>query len=215
VAFDYPVTLNLEGKLCLVAGSGPLACERMTGLLRARANVFIVTPNPSRALAAQAGAFNVPLVLRPVTTGDLEGCELAIVTREDTHDIPALHAAAQKHGVMFAALDDIAHCDFGAVSQIRRGSLTVTVSSGGRAPALAKRLRQRLEAELPTELTELVEVIARARRNHGPREVEFDEWSARWSRALEDLDALVAMLHRGDAAEVEAHILAALRNDDH
>lgn len=214
MAFDYPVTLDLEGRHCLLAGGGPLAVERLTGLLRSRADVTVVTPEPSAALAAQCGAFGTPLVERLLQPDDLDGATLAIVTREDAADVPVLYAAAREQGVLFAALDDVAHCDFGAMSQIRRGSLTVTISSGGRAPALSKRLRRHLEQTLTPELAELVEVIDEARAAHGRRTVPFDRWAAQWEDALADLDGLLARLREGDRDGVRERILTAITAEE-
>jgi siroheme synthase (precorrin-2 oxidase/ferrochelatase) len=112
--------------------------------------------------------------------------------------------------VLFAALDDTEHSDFGAMSQIRRGSLTVTISSGGRAPALSKRLRRHLEETLTPELAQLVEVIDEARQKHGPRTVPFDLWASRWEAALADLDELLALLRSDQRDEVRDRILSAI-----
>ena len=213
MAFDYPVTLDLEGRLCLLGGGGPLAVERLTGLLRSRADVLVVTDDPSPGLVAQCAAFDVPLLERLLQPTDLDGAMLAIVTREDDADVPTLYAAARERGVLFAALDDVPHCDFGAMSQIRRGSLTVTISSGGRAPALAKRLRKHLEQTLTHDLGELVEAIDEAKALHGPRDVPFDVWAGRWEEALEDFERLLAMLREGQHDEVRDHILATISSD--
>lgn len=210
MAFDYPVTLDLEGRCCLLAGGGPLAVERLTGLLRSRADVVVVTPDPSPAMAAQCAAFDVPLLQRLLEPDDLDGATLAIITREDPADVPTLYAAARERGVLFAALDDVPHCDFGAMSQIRRGSLTVTISSGGRAPALAKRLRKHLEQTLTHDLGELVEVIDEAKAQHGPRDVPFGEWARRWEVALEDFEDLLVQLRAGQRDEVRDHILTTI-----
>lgn len=210
MAFDYPVSLDLEGRLCLLAGGGPLAVERLTGLLRSRADVVVLTPRPSPGLVAQCEAFNVPLVPRLMTVDDVDGAALVIVTREDEADVALLHAAARRRGVLFAALDDTEHSDFGAMSQIRRGSLTVTISSGGRAPALSKRLRKHLEEALAPELADLVEVIDAAKQEHGPRTVPFGHWASQWEQALADLDGLLALLRAERRDEVRARILAAI-----
>lgn len=213
MAFDYPVNLDLGGRRCVLAGSGPLAVERLEGLLASRAEVLLVTPAPSdelRAAAAAAAAGDVVLHERELVEADLDDAFLAILTREDDHDVAALYAAAEQRGVLFAALDDVPHCMFGAMSQLRRGDLRVTISSAGRAPALAKRLRQRLEEELEDELAELVDVVDEAKRRHGPRQVPFDVWAGRWACALHDLDGLIALLvdgRREDALERIAVVL--------
>lgn len=213
MAFDYPINLDLEGASCILAGGGPLAVDRLTGLWRSRADVVVISPSPSDAMVAQCAAFSVPLVTRPITAEDLDGARLAIVTREDPCDVAGLHEAAKDRGVLFAALDDAAHCDFGPVSTVRRGSLAITVSSGGRAPALATRLRQRFDTELEHELTALVEVIAQANQTHGPRDVPPSEWSRRWEKALVDLDGLLGMLADGREHAVQRHILDALAGE--
>lgn len=210
MAFDYPVSLDLEGRLCLLAGGGPLAVDRLTGLLRSRADVVVLTPRPSAGLVAQCDAFNVPLVPRLMTIDDVDGAALVIVTREDDADVSLLYAAARRRGVLFAALDDVEHSDFGAMSQIRRGSLIVTISSGGRAPALSKRLRKHLEQTLTPELAELVEVIDEVKQKHGPRTVPFDHWASQWEEALADLDGLLELLRSDRRADVRDHILGAI-----
>lgn len=215
MAFDYPVNLDLAGRRCVLAGSGPLAEERLGGLRRSRARVLLVTPTPSDALReAAASDDGVELAERELVAEDLDGAFLAIVTREDDHDVPALFAAAEQRGVLFAALDDVAHCHFGAMSQVSRGDLRVTISSAGRAPALAKRLRIALDEQLPAALGELVEVIDEAKREHGPRDVDFATWAARWEEAMADLDGLLASLDAGDRDAVRARILAAISTPD-
>lgn len=208
--FDYPVNLNLEGRRCLVAGGGALAAERVQGLLASQAEVTVVTPAPGDALRALVAAHDVTVHERPVDPTDLTDVFLAIVTHEDPADIETLWAAASRHGVLFSALDDVAHCHFGAAATIRRGDLRVTVSTAGKAPALSKRLRQELEEQLDDVYGELVEVLHRVRQRLSPRTVPFPVWAAAWGAALADLDALLAGLRSGDAAGVEEQIVATI-----
>lgn len=211
MAFDYPVTLDLEDRLCVLGGGGPLATERLTGLLRSRADVVVVTPDPSPGLDAQCAAFDVPLLRRLLAPDDLEGATLAIVTREDDADVPTLYAAARERGVLFAALDDVQHCDFGAMSQVRSGAVCVTISSGGKAPALSKRVRKHFEQTLGPELGQLAEVIDEVKAEHGPRDVPFPEWAARWEVAMEDFGGLLTQLRAGQRQAVHDHIMHAIR----
>ena len=202
MAFDYVVSLDLTGRPCLVAGNGPLAAERVAGLLASGAVVTVVTPDAARGVVVDG----VTHIARLVGPEDLDGMALAIVTREDAADVPRLYAAAERRGVLFTALDDVDHCHFGAVSTIRRGPVTVTISTAGRAPALSKRLRLHLEAQLGPEVGELAATQQEARSQVLPRTVPFDDWAARWAEALADLDHLLALQRAGRTDLVIDHI---------
>lgn len=207
MAFDYPVNLDLAGRRCVVFGGGPLAEDRVEGLLTSTASVEIVTPAPSSELVA----LGAPITRRTGTASDLDGAFLAIVTREDDAPVGALWEAANERGVLFSALDDVAHCHFGAASIVRRGDLRLTISTAGKAPALSKRLRQRLEGEFDGAYGELVEVLHRARERLLPREVPFEVWAAAWGDALVDLDDLLFLVRSGRGAEAEDRVIEAVR----
>lgn len=207
MAFDYPVNLDLTGRRCLVFGGGPLAVDRVRGLLASAAAVEVVTPEPSEELEALG-----PTVTRRVgAPDDLDGAFLAVATREDDAPIEALWEAANERGVLFAALDDVPHCHFGAASIVRRGDLRVTISTAGRAPALSKRLRQRLEEEIDEAHGELVDVLHRARERLLPREVPFETWAAAWGAALEDLDVLLELVRAGRADEAVERVMTSVQ----
>lgn len=217
MAFDYPVNLDLAGRRCVVFGGGPLATERVTGLLASEAAVLVVSTSPSPELRVRAAAGEVALHERTAEADDLAGAFLAIHTREDgppgdvAREVEALWDVARERGVLFAALDDVPHCMFGAAATIRRGDLRLTVSTAGKAPALAKRLRRDLEAEYDEAYGELVEALHVAREQALPRDVPFAEWAARWEAALEDLDGLVELVRAGESDEIVRRVLAAVR----
>lgn len=208
MAFDYPVNLNLAGRRCIVFGGGPLAAERVEGLLASGAQVEVVTAEPSEELVA-TGA---PVLRRTGGAADLEDAFLAVATREDDAPVAELWDAAEERGVLFAALDDVAHCHFGAASIVRRGDLRITISTAGKAPALSKRLRERLETDIDEAHGELVEVMHRARERLLPREVPFSTWADAWGGALEDLDGLLELLRDGKVAEAEDRLVASVRS---
>lgn len=215
MAFDYPVNLDLTGRRALVVGGGPIALERAEGLLASDALVTVVTPGPDEALIGLAEAGRIDLVERHPRVDDLDGAFLAIHTREDatgsSAEVTELWEAAVERGVLFAALDDIPHCMFGAMSTIRRGDLCITISTAGRAPALSKRLRRELETTVDDAYRELVAALHAARERALPRDVDFVTWAARWEEALDDLDGLLALVRAGRGDEVTDRIAAAVR----
>lgn len=183
--FALPVSLDLAGRRALVLGEGPLADEKAELLRGAGADVVV------------RGTF---------APGDLEGITLVVVSGESAAvDVTVVRAEARERGVLMNALDDVPNCDFAFSSLVRRGDVRIAISTGGRAPALARALRLRLEDELPPAVGELAAAIGRI-KDDTPREIPFGEWAARWARALADLDHLLALIESGDADRAEAHI---------
>ena len=86
-------------------------------------------------------------------------------------------------------MDDVPNCDFAAPAIVRRGDLVVAIGTGGRAPALASRLRAELGERFGPDWTELVEVVGRVRTATLPHLPDFEDRSRRWKAAL-DLDEL-------------------------
>lgn len=201
--FEYVVSLDLDGRLAVVVGGGPTATQRVDDLRDAGAHVRVVTPEPGPALRTVAEAdLYVELLARPYAPGDLDGATIAIATREDDLDVELFWAESREQGTLASVLDDLEHCDFAAPALVRSGSLRIAIATAGRAPALARRLRQHLEETLGTTAGELVDALAEARERAGPRDVDFDTWSARWTEALEDLEGLLAEVRAGRADQV-------------
>ena len=174
VSARLPITLDVTGRTCVVIGGGPMAADR------------------AGALAA-AGAVTVEVAAGGYRPELLDGAFVAIVTGEDDTDAATVFADAEPRGVLVNTLDDVAHCHFAFPATIVRGDVRVAISTGGRAPALARRLRLYLEERVPGEVALLADALAEARTEALPRTVPLDEWIANWRSALEDLDALLAL----------------------
>jgi siroheme synthase-like protein len=116
--------------------------------------------------------------------------------------------------VLTTVRDENEHCHYAQPALVKRGDLRIAVATAGRAPALAKRLRAWLEDRLGPELGDLVEVLHEAREMALPRQASFEEWAARWERALEDVDGLAALVRSGRRDEARARVYEAIREPD-
>ena len=144
--------------------------------------------------------------------GDLSGAFLAIATDPDRALRAEIFAEAEAGRVLCNAVDDVEHCHFAVPSIVRRGELLVAISTGGRAPALAKRLRRRLTAELGWEWEALVDVLGEVRAETLPaRTVDFATWAARWKAVLEREEELLDLLREGRIEEVRTLVYNALK----
>jgi len=175
---EYPVNLRLEGRPVLVVGGGRVAAQKVRGLVDAGAAVRVVAPDVDDAIVA-AG---VDVQRRPYEPGEAgTGGYRLVVTATG---VPAVDQQvfddADAAGVWVNSADDPARCSFTLPARARRGDLLVTVSTGGRSPALASWLRERLEAELGPEYEVLLDVLAaeRARLRAEGRSTEHSGWKS-------------------------------------
>jgi precorrin-2 dehydrogenase len=160
----FPAFLKLAGRRCLVVGAGPIAEEKIQSLLRAGAQIQVVAPEATDRLQAWTRTKKIRWHAREFRASDLEGAFLVIAATRS----PRLHAKifreARRLGVLCNVVDDPAHCDFYYGAVVRRGELQIAISTGGHSPALAQRLRKKLEKQIGAEYERWVTKLGAARR---------------------------------------------------
>jgi precorrin-2 dehydrogenase/sirohydrochlorin ferrochelatase len=189
-AFRYPVTLDLEGRPCLVVGGGAVALRKVVGLLEAEARVTVVSPTLSTGLLELARAGRFQWRPREFLPGDTEACFLVVVATGDRSVNRLVTEAARRSRTLVNCADDPGHCDFILPALVRRGSLIVAVSTGGASPAMACMVRDELDAKLTEDYARLAEVAANVRRRL--RERGLAVGGDCWAHALDEIKQLVA-----------------------
>ena len=159
----FPAFLDLRGRRCLVVGGGAVADRKVQGLLQCGARVTVVSPALVPALARLVAAGRVEHRARAFRRIDAR-CVLVVSATGVAEVDDAVAEAARRHGALVNAVDRPARCDFIYGSVLRRGELQIAVSTGGRAPALAREIRRRLEPVVGAEYAALVESVGRARQ---------------------------------------------------
>ncbi|MYF05746.1 MAG: bifunctional precorrin-2 dehydrogenase/sirohydrochlorin ferrochelatase [Holophagales bacterium] len=195
----YPVYLSLAERLVVVKGGGPVAERRVAGLLRCGARVRVVAPELTLELEQRAQGGEIEHLARPYRTGDLEGAALAVAEPGEPASDASFFAEAERRGIFVNVEDDLEHCSFIMPALVRRGDLVVAISTSGRAPELAVRLRERLERELGPEYGALLELAGRLRAPLARAVPGFEERRRRWYE-LVDSDVL-ELFRDGRAAE--------------
>src|SRR6059058_4368896 len=160
----FPAFLDLRGRRCLVVGGGAVADRKVHGLLQCGARVTVVSPALVPALGRLVAAGRVEHRARAFRRIDARGCVLVVSATGVAEVDDAVAEAARRHGALVNAVDRPARCDFIYGSVLRRGELQIAVSTGGRAPALAREIRRRLEPVVGAEYAALVESVGRARQ---------------------------------------------------
>ena len=187
----YPIFLEMEGRRCLVIGGGKEAQRKVTGLMAAGARVTVIAPKLTRDMQAMLAAGEIEYVQREYQDGDVEGYEVCMIATDDGAVNGTVAAEGKRRGVWVNATDDTKNCDFILPAVIRRGSITLAASTGGTSPALARRLREELEAYLTEEMPALADLLGDVRSDLRSRGIvpEADAWQ---EAIDEDLRVLLA-----------------------
>lgn len=198
--FRYPAVLSLCGRACLLVGGGVVAERKAEGLLEAGARLTVVSPHLTPRLLALAEDARLRWIPREYAHGDVTGFVLVVGATDDATVNTRLVAEARERGAWVNCADDPAHCDFILPAVVRRGAVTVAVSTGGTSPAMARLLREELEEIITEDYGALVDVAADVRRCLRERGAApgIDEWR----RALDaEVRRLVATGRTGAARE--------------
>jgi len=144
-------------------GAGPVAEEKIESLLRADADVVVVAPKATAQIEALAATQKIRLARRRFRPADLRGVFLVVAATSS----PAVHAKifqlARRRAVLCNVVDDPPHCNFYYGSVVRRGMLQIAISTEGRSPALAQRIRKNLEKQFGPEYQGWIEEIGKIR----------------------------------------------------
>lgn len=202
----YPVFLEMKGRSCVVVGGGPVAERKVEGLLAAGARVTVVSPELTPGLAALKKEGRLQHVARAYREGDLAAYELAVVATDDGAVNAGVAREGRTRGVWVNAVDDPPNCDFILPSIIRRGDVVIAVSTGGASPALARRLREDLEAFLEEDSASLAGLLQDVRQDLRARGIAVD--TETWQGAIDG--RLRALLAQGRESEARAYLLRSL-----
>jgi precorrin-2 dehydrogenase / sirohydrochlorin ferrochelatase len=185
VSVYYPVFLDLAQRRCLVVGGGTVAERKAQGLLEAKARVVVVSPSLTEALRMWAANGVLSHLPRSFHDADVEGCAL-VIAATDRGDVNAhVAATARRRGIWVNVVDTPDACDFIAPAVVRRGALQIAISTGGKSPMLAKRLREGLETLIGPEYGELADVLGVMRAAVRYREEPSEVWRAMFQRLIE------------------------------
>jgi precorrin-2 dehydrogenase/sirohydrochlorin ferrochelatase len=182
-----------------VVGGGKVAARKVEGLLVAQAKIKVISPALSLELQLLADSGEISWLSRPYQEGDLQDAFLVIAATDEPAVNRAVWAEAERRGCLLNVVDDPAHSNFILPAVLQREDLSVAISTGGSSPALARRLRERLETLIGPEYGILASVMAELR----PELIEaYPAGEARLQAALRvvDSDILNIIQSHGRAA---------------
>lgn len=159
----YPVYVNLKDKKCLVVGGGNVAERKVKALLACGARVYVVSPALTDWLSAAVEEGTIVSVKRNYTATDLENAFL-VVGATNNHQINSRVAEdCSERNILVNIVDNPSECNFIVPAVIRQGPLCISVSTEGKSPMLARKIREDLESTFGPEYREFLDLMARIR----------------------------------------------------
>ncbi len=159
----YPIFMEMRGRKVLLVGGGHVALEKIGKLVESEADVTVVAPALIPEVRAFIDAGRARLLEREYVDGDTAGADMVFVATDNGAINRRVADEARGRGLWVNAADDVANCDFILPGVARSGHITIATSTGGASPALARWLRERMEAFLADEVVALGDVLAELR----------------------------------------------------
>jgi siroheme synthase-like protein len=158
-----PIFVKLQNRLVVVVGGGAIAQGKIEGLFAAEGRVRVVAPQVTPAIAQWISQGKVEWQAKTFAPADLNGAFLVIAATSAPGVNEAVFTEADARGILCNAVDDIGHCHFYYGSVVQRGDLQIAISTNGKSPALAQRLRLLLEKQFGPEYELWLEWLGAAR----------------------------------------------------
>lgn len=204
----YPVNLDIRRQTCLVVGGGAVGTRKVKTLLDCGAAVTVVSPEVTNPLSALAEENRISLKQRPYQASDLDGVFLVIGATDNMDLNRTIHDDARKRGKLCNIADQPDLCNFTLPSIIERGDLIIAISTSGKSPAFARRLRKQLSAQFGPEYAEFLKLMGAVRKILLDR-TRDPEAHRRVFESLID-QGLLKCIQDGDRARIDNMLISVL-----
>jgi len=200
----YPVNLQINNRSCVVVGGGSVAERKVIALLAAGACVTVVSPQATQKLTELIQEKRVIHVARSYAPGDVTGSFIVICATHNSGVNKLIAEEANQAGVLVNVADAPELGNFNVPAQIAHGDLLITISTGGKSPALARRLRAELAERYGPEYGTYLDLVAEARIKMKKNILSAKEREAFWRQTI-DLE-VITLLKEGKINEAEDKI---------
>lgn len=193
----YPIYLNLTDRLAIVIGGGTIAEGKVLGLLEADAKVRVIAPKVTPAMQRLAESGKLTWEQRTYRDGDLEGAGIAIGATDDPEINHRVWDEANRRGILINVVDDVPYCNFIAPAIVRRGDITLAISTNGKMPALAAHLRREMERTFGEEYVRALEMTTPLREELSGKHLDYTVRQQLWRKLFEETE-MIDLLRKGD-----------------
>ncbi len=155
----YPIFLKVSKLNVMIIGGGKVGFEKLSFMLKSSpsANVVVAAKDFSKEIVALAKKYKVPLLMRPYSKNLLHKQHMVIAATDNTIVNQEIHSDAKAKQLLVNVADTPDLCDFYLGGIVTKGNVKVAISTNGKSPTMAKRLRQFFEEVIPEDIDELVQ----------------------------------------------------------
>lgn len=201
----YPAFIDIEAQPCLVVGGGAIAEEKAGSLLECGGVVTVISPDLADGLRSHVVRGALRWFARPYEPGDVCGFRLVISATGSAEVNERVYLDAEAEGIMVNVVDVPALCRYIVPSIVRQGDLCIAISTGGKSPALAKKIRGQLEGAYGPEYADLLDLLGAYRPRMKAAYPDEIETRARLWTSLVDSD-LLDLLRAGRADDARDRV---------
>ncbi len=160
----FPAFLKFDNKKILIVGGGHIAYEKLDHLLDFTHDITVIAPELSEEMHDRIAKEGLCLIKRRYSKGDIAEMAVVVVAVDDILLQEEIFKESKHYHCLCNAVDSVDYCDFIFPSYIKKGDLTVAVSTSGASPALAKHLRRFLENTIPSGISAFLDEMKQLRR---------------------------------------------------
>jgi siroheme synthase-like protein len=204
----YSIFINIHAKRCTVIGGGKIALRKVKELLEHDAEIVVICPRTCAEMSELAKFGKIQILKRSYQTGDLNGSYLAVAATGDRSLNKRVSKEAKEQKVLLNVVDNPDLSDFIVSSVVHRGDISIAVSTGGKSPALARKIRTGLEIYFSEEYTVLVRLISNVRTEMRKQGIKIT--GDQWQNAI-DLSSMIDLLRKGDESGARDFLLNGLK----
>lgn len=168
----YPVFLDLSGRKAVVIGGGSVAARKIETLLECGASVYVISRDLAPELKRRLDNGEINLLANEFDESHIEDAFLIIIATNDSTLNRRVSASAKRKNILVNVVDQPEECSFIVPSVIKRGELLIAVSTSGRSPALAKRIRETLDSQFGKEYESFLNLMGRIRKELLSRDMQ-------------------------------------------
>src|SRR3990167_2716579 len=206
----YPIFLDIKGKSCVVIGGGNVAEGKVLSLLDAGAKVLVISPKLTPALKKLANKKKIGYCPKAYEKGNLKGFFLAYSATNDQKVNRDVFNEAKRQGVLLNVVDVPELCNFIVPSVVERGDLLIAISTSGKSPAMAKKIREKLEKEFGREYAVFLDIMGKVREKVLTENKESDKNKRLFERLVNS--PLIEWIKEGKKKEINRFLKQVLRS---